>query len=80
MTTKDLEIGSNGPYHKATSNQKSRRKPSNSGLVLRNSALQSEHRKQTAEQVWADCWQGAWKLHKLPQEIITDQGTVFTTE
>ena len=28
--------------------------------------------KQTAEQVWADCWQGAGKLHGLPQEIITD--------
>ena len=36
--------------------------------------------KQTAEQVWADCWQGAWKLHRLPQEIITDQGTIFTSE
>ena len=36
--------------------------------------------KQTAEQVWADCWQGAWKLHGLPQEIITDQGTVLTSE
>ena len=22
-------------------------------------------KKQTAEQVWADCWQGAWKLHGL---------------
>ena len=37
-------------------------------------------KKQTAEQVWADCWQGAWKLHKLPQEIIIDQGMVFTSE
>ena len=36
--------------------------------------------KQTAEQVWADCWQGAWKLHGLSEEIITDQGTVFTSE
>ena len=36
--------------------------------------------KQTAEQVWADCWQRAWKLHGLPQEIITDQGTMFTSE
>ena len=36
--------------------------------------------KQTAEQVWADCWQGAWKLHQLPQEIITNQGTVFTSK
>ena len=36
--------------------------------------------KQIAEQVWADCWQGAWKLHRLPQEIITDQGTVFTSK
>ena len=36
--------------------------------------------KQTKEQVRADCWQGAWKLHGLPQEIITDQGTVFTSE
>ena len=36
--------------------------------------------KQTAEQVWANCWQGAWKLHGLSQEIITDQGTVFTSE
>ena len=37
-------------------------------------------KKQTAEQVWADCWQGAWKLHRLLQEIITDQGTVFTSK
>ena len=37
-------------------------------------------KKQTAEQVWADCWQGAWKLHRLPQEIITDRGTVFTSK
>ena len=37
-------------------------------------------KKQTAEQVWADCWQGAWKLHGLSQEIITDRGTVFTSE
>ena len=37
-------------------------------------------KKQTAEQVWADCWQGAWKLHKLSQEMITDRGTVFTSE
>ena len=29
-------------------------------------------KKQTAEQVWAVCWQNAWKLHRLPQEIITD--------
>ena len=36
--------------------------------------------KQIAEQVWADCWQGVWKLHRLLQEIITDQGTVFTSE
>ena len=36
--------------------------------------------KQIAEQVWVDCWQGAWKLHGLPQEIITDRGTVFTSE
>ena len=36
--------------------------------------------KQTAEQVRADCWQGAWKLHGLPQKIITDQGMVFTSE
>ena len=36
--------------------------------------------KQTAEQVWADCWQGVWKLHRLSQEIITDQGMVFTSE
>ena len=36
--------------------------------------------KQTAEQVWADCWQGVWKLHRLPQEIITDRGTVFTSK
>ena len=36
--------------------------------------------KQIAEQVWVDCWQGAWKLHELPQEIITDRGTVFTSE
>ena len=36
--------------------------------------------KQTAEEVWADCWQGAWKLHGLPQEIITDRGTIFTSE
>ena len=35
---------------------------------------------QTAEQVWADCWQGAWELRGLPQEIIIDQGTVFTSE
>ena len=28
--------------------------------------------KQTAEQVWVDCWQSAWKLHELQQEIITD--------
>ena len=37
-------------------------------------------KKQTAEQVWADCWQGAWKLHGLLQEMIIDQGTVFTSE
>ena len=37
-------------------------------------------KKQTAEQVWADCWQGAWKLHRLPREIITDQETVFPIE
>ena len=42
--------------------------------------LNPSKKKQTAEQVWADCWQGAWKLTKLPQEIITDQGTVFTSE
>ena len=36
--------------------------------------------KQTAEQVWADCWQGAWKLHRLLQEIIIDRGTVFTSK
>ena len=36
--------------------------------------------KQAVEQVWADCWQGAWKLHGVPQEMITDRGTVFTSE
>ena len=36
--------------------------------------------KQTAEQVWADCWHDEWKLHGLLQEIITDRGTVFTSE
>ena len=36
--------------------------------------------KQTTERVWADCWQGAWKLHGLLQEIITDRETVFTSE
>ena len=36
--------------------------------------------KQTVEQVWADCWQGAWKLHGLQQEIIIDRGTVFTSK
>ena len=36
--------------------------------------------KQTTEQVWPDCWQSAWKLHGLPQKIITDQATVFTSE
>ena len=36
--------------------------------------------KQTAEQVWAECWQGAWKLHRLSQDMIIDQGMVFTSE
>ena len=36
--------------------------------------------KQTAEQVWADCWQGAWKLHGLSQKIMTEQAIVFTCE
>ena len=45
MTTKDLNVGSNGPHHKATSSQKSRPNPSNSGLVLGNGALYSKHRK-----------------------------------
>ena len=36
--------------------------------------------KQPAEQVWVDCWQGAWKLHRLPQEIITDRRMILTSE
>ena len=36
--------------------------------------------KQTAKQVWADSWQGAWKPHGLPQKIIIDRETVFTCE
>ena len=45
MITKNLEVGSNGPYHEATSSQRSKRNPSDSGLVLGNGALHSEHRK-----------------------------------
>ena len=55
MTTEDLEVGSNRPHHKATSSQRSRRNPSNSGLVLKNGAIHSEHRK-------TDCRAGLGKL------------------
>ena len=37
-------------------------------------------KKQTVEQVWADCWQGTWKLHKMSQEIIIDQGMIITSK
>ena len=36
--------------------------------------------KQIAEQVWADCWQGAWKLQGLSHEIITERGMVFRSK
>ena len=41
----NLKVGSNGPHHKATSSQRSRRNPSDSEFVLGNDALHSEHRK-----------------------------------
>ena len=54
-------------------------------LVIMDRYLEMAHfipstKKQTTEQVWADCWQGAWTLHKSLQEIITDQGMVFTSK
>ena len=43
--TENLEVGSNGLHHKVTFSQRSRRNPSDSGLVLRNGSLHSKHRK-----------------------------------
>ena len=52
---KNLEVSSDGPHHKATSSQTSRRDPSDSGLVLGNGALHSEHKK-------TDCRAGLGRL------------------
>ena len=59
MTMEDLEVGSNRPHHKATSSQRSRRNPSDSGLVLGNGAPHSEHKK-------TDCGAG---LFRFPQGV-----------
>ena len=51
----NLEVCSDGPHHKTTSSQRSRRNPSDSELVLENGALHSEYGK-------TDCGAGLGKL------------------
>ena len=71
MTTEDLEVGSNRPHHKATSSQRSRRNPSNSGLVLGNGALHSENRK-------TNCGAGLGKCRALAPVARTGAMTTKT--
>lgn len=46
-----------------------------SGMIY----IKAVSEKETARQIWQNCWKTAWKLYRTSKEIRTDWGIIFTS-